>query len=456
MQLKRYDAEANPAVDNTHTRVMRLVGRDKRVLELGCATGYMSRALTNEFGCIVTGIEVNPAAADEARTACARVIVGDLDAIDWHDALGTEQFDVIVTADVLEHLRNPAGVLAAVRSYLAPGGHLVASIPNVAHTSVLAELLQGRFTYQPFGLLDDTHIRFFTRDSIYECFEEAGFAVTHLDRLTLEPAETEFRTTLSSFPPEVVDWLGSREEATTYQFILTAHPTASASVTADQSVWPRPATGDAESSYRSVLERLAAQHGGSGVDGILRAHAARLAFLEDTRAHQADVIGRLRQALAKQEEYVAAVTAESQAREQELTKAQPYVASLLADIDNLQSALQSIRDIPTDLRQALAASERRLLKERQRMGDALELRDRSLREHEEERARLTRELDEQRTRLTGLLEEERARATRELERQEQVIAWMKASIDTYERSRSWRVTSPLRAAARLFGRSQKP
>jgi 2-polyprenyl-3-methyl-5-hydroxy-6-metoxy-1,4-benzoquinol methylase len=502
--LKRYVAEPNLAANNTHARVIRLVGRDRRVLELGCATGYISRALTNEFGCVVTGVEVNPAAAEEARATCARVIVGDLDAIDWHETLGAEQFDVVVAADVLEHLRNPAGVLAAVRPYLAPGGHLVASIPNVAHTSVLAELLQGRFMYRPFGLLDDTHIRFFTRDSIYECLEEAGFAITHLDRLRLEPAETEFRTTLSSFPTEVVNWLASREESTTYQFVLVAHPMAPASVTVVQPTWPRSTIDDAESGYRCVLEGMAAQPGGSAVDGVLRAHAARLAYLENTRAHQSEFIARLQEALAKHEVYIGEVTAESQRRHEELSKAQTYVTSLIAEIDKLRGELKSAGDHATGLRQALAASERRLLQERQRMGDSLKLNlNRSPREREEERLlrdlknlseerqrlqeertrlagdlkdveeertrltrdlkgveeereRLTRDLEEERTRLTRDLEEERARSARELERQEQVIAWMKTSIDTYERSRSWRVTAPLRAWARLVARLRHP
>jgi 2-polyprenyl-3-methyl-5-hydroxy-6-metoxy-1,4-benzoquinol methylase len=429
---------------------MRLVGRDKRVLELGCATGYMSRALTNEFGCTVTGIEVNPEAAEAARGACERVIVGDLDAIDWAAALGAERFDVVVAADVLEHLRDPARILAAVRAHLAAAGYVVASIPNVAHAAVLAELLQGRFVYQPFGLLDDTHIRFFTRDSIYQCFEEAGFTITHLERLTLEPAQTEFRTTLSAFPIEVANWLASREESSTYQFILTAHPSASSSVSVDQAAWPRSTTGVAESTFRPVLEKLAAQPGGSAVEGMLWAHAARLAYLEDTRAHQAQVIVRLEEALARQESYSAAVQAESEARQRELCKAQPYVASLLAEIASLRQ--RDADDSTVHLRQALDASERRLLLERERLGDVLEAeRNRLAREREETR----RGLDEERTRLTRDLEEERRRAAGEQERQEEVIARLTTIVDTYERSRSWRMTAPLRAAARLFARSRR-
>jgi 2-polyprenyl-3-methyl-5-hydroxy-6-metoxy-1,4-benzoquinol methylase len=459
--LKRYDAAPDLSGEDTHARVMRLVGCDKRVLELGCATGYMSRTLANQCSCVVTGVEVNPAAAEEARAACARVIVGDLDAIDWKDAVGSEQFDVIIAADVLEHLRSPARVLAALRAHLAEGGYLVASIPNVAHSSVLAELLQGRFTYRAFGLLDDTHIRFFTRDSIYQCLEEAGFAITHLDRLTLEPVETEFRTALSSFPAEVANWLASREEATTYQFILTAHPMA-APAAPEGAVWPRSAAGGAESVYRSVLEKLAVQPGLSALEGLLRAHAARVAYLEDTRAHQAETITRLEEALAKNETYIRAVTAESQARHEELSKAKPYVASLLAEIDRLRHELTSVGDQATRQRQALEAAERRLLKERQRLGDTLELtNDRLRREQEHDRKafedvriHLTKELEDERRQMAREMEEERARQATERDRLEHLLAEMKASIDMYERSRSWRATAPLRAAARFFARSR--
>jgi uncharacterized coiled-coil protein SlyX len=188
---------------------------------------------------------------------------------------------------------------------------------------------------------------------------------------------------------------------------------------------------------------------------MVRAHAARLAYLEDTRAHQAEVIARLQAALAKHEDYIGAVTVESQARHQELSKAETYVASLLVEIDKLRGEVKSVGDYATDLRQALEASERRLLQERQRMGDALEAdRNRALREREEERMRLTRDLEEERTHLTRALEDELA--ARELARQEQVIAWMKTSIETYEHSRSWRVTAALRAGARLFGRLRHP
>jgi 2-polyprenyl-3-methyl-5-hydroxy-6-metoxy-1,4-benzoquinol methylase len=286
MSGPKYDYRIDLDADNAHTRVIRLVGERKRVLELGCARGYMSRVLVERLGCTVTGVEVDAEAADEARKACSRVVVADLDRLDWTRELGRERFDVVVCADVLEHLRDPAAVLRALVPLLAPGGHVVASIPNVAHAAVLAELLEGRFSYRPLGLLDEGHLRFFTRDSLYETFERAGLVISHLERLELAPEATEFRTDLSRFPPALAERLRSGEESTTYQFVLTAHPAApggaavlrarAEDAAASRPAWPAaPAEADEAAFWRRRL------------DGVLEALLARMRFLEDERARQA-------------------------------------------------------------------------------------------------------------------------------------------------------------------------
>ncbi|HEY2944035.1 MAG TPA: class I SAM-dependent methyltransferase [Vicinamibacteria bacterium] len=218
---KSYDLQIDLSRDSAHTRAIRLVGGGKLVLELGCATGYVSRILT-ERGCRVVGVEGHPEAAADARRICDEVIVADLDALDCRAALGDRRFDVILCGDVLEHLKDPRRLLAELRPFLRSDGRVVASLPNVAHASVIAELLSGRFAYRPWGLLDDSHLRFFTRDSIYECFEGAGFVIDHLERFIVEPADTEFQTDLSALPDAVARALLAGEESRTYQFILTA------------------------------------------------------------------------------------------------------------------------------------------------------------------------------------------------------------------------------------------
>lgn len=301
----KYDCRIDFDADNAHTRMIRLVGERKRVLELGCATGYMSKVLVERFGCTVTGVERDPEAAEAARKACSRVIVGDLETLDYRGELGEERFDVVVCGDVLEHLRDSVRVLDALRPFLAPGGYVVASVPNVAHVSVIAELLEGRFPYRPLGLLDDSHLRFFTRESLYECFETAGYAISHLERFRLEPEATEFRTDLSRFPAELARRLRAHEESTTYQFILTAHPAPEggrAAVLKDALAGEaaRAVTGpaapggpeDAAGYWRSRLE------------GVIEAILGRMQFLEEERNRRTGELEALRERVAQQESQI--------------------------------------------------------------------------------------------------------------------------------------------------------
>jgi 2-polyprenyl-3-methyl-5-hydroxy-6-metoxy-1,4-benzoquinol methylase len=211
--------------DSTHAKIVRLVGRDKRVLELGTATGYMSRVL-KEQGCTVVGVEIDPDAAELARPFCERVIVGDLDLLDLDRELGDDRFDVVVAADVLEHTKDPARVLRLVKSHLrAGGGYMAVSLPNVAHGSVRLALLTGVFPYGDWGLLDRTHLRFFTRHSIGELFASAGYDIAHAERQfrAIENC-TEIPYDRSLIPPPLLQALSNDADAMTFQYILTAVP----------------------------------------------------------------------------------------------------------------------------------------------------------------------------------------------------------------------------------------
>jgi 2-polyprenyl-3-methyl-5-hydroxy-6-metoxy-1,4-benzoquinol methylase len=218
--------------NNSHTLMVELVGANKRVLDVGCANGYLAEVLGRQ-GCTVSGVEYDAAAAEEARAHLDRLVVGDLETLDLAAELGTGGFDVVVFGDVLEHLRDPLPVLKQARALLAPGGYVVISIPNVAHGSVRLSLLKGRFDYGPLGLLDETHIRFFTRDNLRALLRDAGFAATDFLRTTAGVFETELRVKAEEFDPQVVEQVLADPDALTYQFVVRAVPDdASYSVTA--------------------------------------------------------------------------------------------------------------------------------------------------------------------------------------------------------------------------------
>jgi 2-polyprenyl-3-methyl-5-hydroxy-6-metoxy-1,4-benzoquinol methylase len=169
---------AEHGLATSHRLVLAAVPDGARVLDVGCATGYLAAELVAR-GCTVVGVEFDPVAAEQARAVCTEVVVGDLEsaAVRAEVERAAHGIDTIICADVLEHLRDPWAVLSWLRTLLPPDGRAVVSVPNIAHWTARRALLRGRFDYADFGLFDRTHLRFFTRASAAELARRAGFAV---------------------------------------------------------------------------------------------------------------------------------------------------------------------------------------------------------------------------------------------------------------------------------------
>lgn len=229
--MKKYSYTLDLESQRAPAQMLRLIGEGKRVLEIGCSTGSQTRILRNNLNCQVTGIEIDPVAAEEARQYCDRLIVGDIEKIEINELFENDKFDVITFGDVLEHLRDPRFALEKTRQLLTETGYVVASVPNIAHASIAFELCNGRFDYQTTGLLDDTHIRFFTKRTITRTFEDAGFIVTRLQRSEVKPEHTEFKTKPSSNEERAVlnYMINNNQESLTYQFIVQATPLSATS-----------------------------------------------------------------------------------------------------------------------------------------------------------------------------------------------------------------------------------
>ncbi len=159
-----------------HLKTIEWVPQGARVLEIGCAGGYFGEALMHRRGCVVHGIEVDEGSAERARARGLQVTVGDLDDPELLQSI-TGSYDAVVATDVLEHLKHPDRVLRQMHQWLAPGGRVVAAVPNVAAWSMRMHFLSGRFEYQDSGQLDRTHIRFFTWETFHELVADAGFEV---------------------------------------------------------------------------------------------------------------------------------------------------------------------------------------------------------------------------------------------------------------------------------------
>jgi 2-polyprenyl-3-methyl-5-hydroxy-6-metoxy-1,4-benzoquinol methylase len=223
-QSRHYvDASAKLLADehSAPSLVLAEVPARSRVLELGTSTGYMSRILEAR-GCAVTGVEIDSRAAAIASAHCERMLVGDLDDAELLGQLGDARFDVIVAADVLEHLKDPVGALRRAVAHLAPSGIVVASIPNVAHISVRIALAQGRFPYGPVGLLDHTHLQFFDRQRAFELFELAGLAVIRLTPRTMTAEDSTVPFVRDETAERMLAEAAGDPDAAIYQFVTVA------------------------------------------------------------------------------------------------------------------------------------------------------------------------------------------------------------------------------------------
>jgi methionine biosynthesis protein MetW len=228
--MGRYDRRA-PGLEgsgNPWTLVAERVGRGRSVLDVGCWDGALAALLRDERGCRVRGVERDPEAAARARARGVDVLEADVEAPGWERALSGARFDAVVLADVVEHVREPRALLATVRdALLAPGGSLVASVPNVAHGSVRLSLLLGDFDATETGLLDATHLRFFTRRSLLALLREAGLRATSVEAAPKDVPEALAAALLARrglSDPGLLRLLTSDPDAVAYQFVVEAVP----------------------------------------------------------------------------------------------------------------------------------------------------------------------------------------------------------------------------------------
>jgi 2-polyprenyl-3-methyl-5-hydroxy-6-metoxy-1,4-benzoquinol methylase len=147
----------------------------KTFLDFGCSTGYFGGYIKNQKKCRVVGVEISDD-KKEASKVLDKVMSFDIDA-NWPKELAEEKYDYIFYGDVIEHLKDPSAALKKSAELLNEGGMIFVSTPNVAHISVRLELLEGNFEYEPMGILDSTHLKYFTRKSLTKVVKDAGLFI---------------------------------------------------------------------------------------------------------------------------------------------------------------------------------------------------------------------------------------------------------------------------------------
>ncbi|MBT7790612.1 MAG: glycosyltransferase, partial [Calditrichaeota bacterium] len=196
--------------------------KSRTILDVGCASGKLASELKEKLGAEVWGIEYVKQVAEQAKEHLDKVIIGTIE--ENLSNLPDHYFDTIIFADVLEHLTDPYSVVENIRSKLTTNGEFIASIPNVRHWSVLRELIEGKWEYQDAGILDKTHLKFFTLKSVKEMFVKTGYNIGHLGATVLNGQQIT-KKQLKGLKATGLDVSTLKEESSHYQYLVKANPT---------------------------------------------------------------------------------------------------------------------------------------------------------------------------------------------------------------------------------------
>ena len=159
--------------------VLRAIPPGSTVLDIGCGTGFMGEAIKKEKHCVVYGVDADPAVLKLAAKRLDNAFVGDIE--DKKFAFPVKDFNVLLLCSVLEHVRDPQEVLLRLVKQLSNRALVIICLPNIACWEMRLKLLLGRFNYTPSGLLDETHMRFFTLKTARKLVEDSGLRILKTD-----------------------------------------------------------------------------------------------------------------------------------------------------------------------------------------------------------------------------------------------------------------------------------
>lgn len=220
--MGKYDFDLELYDKNPLGWIANRVEEKKRILEFGPANGRLTKYLKEEKGCQVDIVEIDEESGLDAKEFAEQSWIGleqgDIEKYYWMK--NEVKYDYIIFADVLEHLTHPDEVLKRCKSVIKQDGRILVSVPNVAHNSIIIGLMKGEFQYNPTGLLDNTHLRFFTRKSFGDMAQKAGWAIVEETSKCIRVGETEINAQYQELPKEVYKELMNLEQGDVYQYIF--------------------------------------------------------------------------------------------------------------------------------------------------------------------------------------------------------------------------------------------
>lgn len=223
--------EQTPIHEIHNADLLNLIPADTRtIMEIGCSSGALAREFKKiNPACHYTGIDIDSTYVEAAKRYCDTTAVLDIDQAHADFYLEHQDKEVWVFADALEHFKNPWGVLQNIRKIIPAGGSIVACIPNAQHWTVQVRLCTGNFRYEEMGLMDKTHLRWFTRKTIVELFDHSGYSIVEFGARLLDEPQSEDYVQLIG---DLAEFSGADPEeamrdAKAFQYVVRAMPKSS-------------------------------------------------------------------------------------------------------------------------------------------------------------------------------------------------------------------------------------
>lgn len=222
MEHSKYDFDLDMVNTNSLSLIISRIKRGSTVLEFGPANGRMTRYLKEALDCKVYLVEIDEEAGREALKYAEELVTEDIENYGWLKKYENISFDYITFADVLEHLKEPEKVLINAGKLLRQDGSLIVSVPNLAHNSVIISLLNNEFEYTDTGLLDNTHIHFFTKNSLENIMLKTGFTVINRYATYAPVGSTEIKADTKDVSGIDESFWNTRPLGEVYQYVYEA------------------------------------------------------------------------------------------------------------------------------------------------------------------------------------------------------------------------------------------
>lgn len=221
VEMSKYDFEVDLSQNSSTGMLLSKIPAGASVLEFGCAAGRMTRYMKEDLGCQVCIVEYDRGAYEKALEYAQDGLCDDIMNFSWAEKFADRKFDIILFADVLEHLTAPEQVLSRAAEFLKDNGLICASVPNITHNDILLKASQERFDYMSTGILDDTHVHFWGMENLKELADRSGLHLARVEGTWCRTGDSEQAVEDPEQSILLANILRKRQCGEAYQFVLT-------------------------------------------------------------------------------------------------------------------------------------------------------------------------------------------------------------------------------------------